>query len=807
MNRVKWLILILLIVCGGAWAQTISSVVVGTVPSGVSFSVDGVNYVSTQTFLWPQGTKHVIQFIFTLGPTGTLEPYQSSADQQTEYFFGGWTANGASLNGGAPAVTVTADPSLTSVIATLGIQYAVTVNFPGGIPSSCVGSGNPIPTIQNGIVYFNGVCVASSTTIFLPAGQISLVEYSYPGWVFYGWWINSHLYTSLGSWNLTGPAQFTPEFSIAKRINFMTNPAGLEVLVDRTLGQTPLVPASNGATCNPSTNLLPPLPPPGFPALCIGSYDLLPGSTHTVGAPTPQTDARGNYWVFEGYSNGLGQDANYVVDMNYNSAATLTANFVPGVHVQFITTQNGLKLSVDGQSNFGGSYTFIWGQGETHTVSAPATQVDANGRTWSFVSWSNGGAATQTITIPTNATTYVLTATYAELPQVTINSSPQGLQFSVDGAACTTPCVVNHASGYVMPVIAPTVIPSSSTSRVSFTGWSDGSTASTRSVTFSQATQSITASYQTQYAVVSSASPAGSATVTFSPPSPDGFFVSGTPVTVTATPAIGYKFVKWGGDLSGTYTTGYLTMSGPHSITAYTQSAPAIAPAGIMSAAGPTLDGSLAPGSIISIYGQNLASAPLLGSTNPLPQTLGNVTVTIGNYILPLLFVSPAQINAQLPVELVDGNYTLLVQQTGQPDVPGTLTISRDAPALFLQANTQQQPLVLALHQDGSLITFSSPAIRGEQISIYGTGFGPYATAALDGFDIPATPTDKTADPVVLNVAGINKTPDFAGAAPGAVGLVLVQLTITDDLPAATTANLVVTVNSKPSPTVVLPLQ
>jgi len=276
---------------------------------------------------------------------------------------------------------------------------------------------------------------------------------------------------------------------------------------------------------------------------------------------------------------------------------------------------------------------------------------------------------------------------------------------------------------------------------------------------------------------------------------------------VTAVPNNGYKFLKWSGDLSGTYTTGYLTMSGPHAITAYAQSVPSIAPAGIMSAAGATPDGTMAPGSVISIYGNNLAPALQVASTNPLPQALGNVTVTIGSYILPLLFVSPSQINAQLPVELVDGSYTLLVQQTGQPNVSGQLTVSRDAPGVFTQTNAQQLPLVLALHQDGTMITFASPAIHGETISLYGTGFGPYTTTTIDGFFVPATPAVNLTDAVVLNVGSLIETPVFAGAAPGMVGMNLVQLKITDDIPSGTTVNLSVMVNSKLSTTVVLPLQ
>jgi uncharacterized protein (TIGR03437 family) len=226
-----------------------------------------------------------------------------------------------------------------------------------------------------------------------------------------------------------------------------------------------------------------------------------------------------------------------------------------------------------------------------------------------------------------------------------------------------------------------------------------------------------------------------------------------------------------------------------------------------MSAAGATPDGTVAPGSVITIYGTNLAPALQVGTSNPLPQSLGNITVTVGNYLLPLLFVSPSQINAQLPVELVDGAYTLLVSQTGQPDVSASLTVSRDAPAMFTQATAQNVPLVLALHQDGTLVTFASPAIHGETISIYGTGFGPYVTTTVDGFFVPATPANAVADPVTLTIGTVTKTPDFAGAAPGAVGLTLIQLTITDDLPTATSVNMQVQVNTKQSTAVVLPLQ
>ncbi len=805
MNR---LILLILISCGAVMAQSGSSVQVGTVPVGAAFSVDGVSYLSTQVFTWPTGSKHIVQFPLTTAANGVALPYQLSSDGLTQFVFNGWTYAGTTQN--FQSVTVTADSSLTTVIATLTENFQTTVLFPNSTPgTTCAGAPNSpaAPGFVDGVVYFNGGCVAATSTSYAPAGPISLVEFPFPGWVFYGWAINNTFVAGpVGTYNLTGPSTFTPMFSIAKRVHFMTNPPGLQVLVDRSPSQTPLIPSANAAVCNPVYNLLPPAPPPGFPALCFGDFDFLPGSSHTIGANTPQTDQTGNYWIFEGFTNGIGQNGTYIPDNATNVATTVTASFVPGVKVTLATNQPGLQLTVDGRTNWQG-YNFVWGQGETHTISAPATQVDAQGRTWTFVKWSNGGAATQTLSIPATTTNLALMATFTQQPQLTVNSVPQGLQFTVDGSPCATPCVVNRPTGTSIQIIAPASIPSSAVSRINFTSWSDGSTAGTRTVTFNQNTQNLSASYQSQWALISTVSPAGSASFTYSPASPDGFFADGTQVTITVVPANGYKFVKWSGDLSGTFTTGFLTMSSPHAITAFMQAVPFIAPAGIMSAAGATPDGTMAPGSVISIYGNSLAPALLAATTNPVPQSLGNVTVTIGSYILPLLFVSPGQINAQLPSELVDGNYTLLVRQTGQADVSGQLMVSRDAPGVFTQANAQQVPLALALHQDGTLVTFDSPAIHGETISLYGTGFGPYATTVVDGFFVPATPTNSVADSVMLNIGSIVKAPDFAGAAPGMVGMTLVQVKITDDIPSGTTVNLSVMVNAKQSTMVVLPLQ
>jgi hypothetical protein len=157
---------------------------VGTSPIGAVFFVDGVSYVTTQTFTWPQGSKHIIQFSFTLDASGNSLGYQLSTDGKTEYTFGGWTAAGTTLAGGAPLVTVTADPTIPSVIAALSELYQVVVSFPNSsTTTACSGApGTPTATgFQDGVVYFNGGCISTTTTVYLAAGSLPLLAFPYPG--------------------------------------------------------------------------------------------------------------------------------------------------------------------------------------------------------------------------------------------------------------------------------------------------------------------------------------------------------------------------------------------------------------------------------------------------------------------------------------------------------------------------------------------------------------------------------------------------------------------------------------------------
>jgi uncharacterized protein (TIGR03437 family) len=806
MKRVNGLMAAALLLTAGLSGQTLSTVTIGTQPNGPVFLVDGASYITQQVFVWPAGSKHTIQFPFSSDASGAQLSYQSALSDSIRYSFSGWTANNGTLGGGAVQV-ITADPSLTTVIGGVGVNYRVQINY-GSASQNASAPCSPVPPadgLHGGFVLVDGVCFGDSATVFTSAGPHVLNAFPYPGWVFYGFMVNGTMPGASTSLNIAGAISIVPQFSLAKRVNFITNPVGLQILVDGSTINTPAAysQASDGVSCPPDYTRLPVAAPQGFKPLCIGQFDFLPGSKHSIGAQA-QRDQQGNSWVFSGFSNGLGQNASYVTPSNVNVADTIVANFIPGVQTSIVTNPGGMKIMVDGRDNWLAN-NFIWGQGEVHHLSAESPQTDAHGRVWTFTGWSDKGAQTHDITIPSSTANFAVTANYSTLAQLTINSTPPGLTFTVDGATCSTPCVVNKSTGSTTQVVAPGSVPFGGSARYDLTSWSDGGSGASRTLTLSQDSQTVTATYTTSYLLSAVSNPSGAGAFKAVPTSPDGFYASGTQVSITASANNGYRFAHWEGDLAGSFASGTLTMSSPHGVIADFATIPFIPPAGIESVTGPTPDGTVAPGSLMSIYGQNLAPGLQIGPANPLSQYIGNITVTVGDFLLPLVFVSPNQISAQVPWELADGAYTLVIHSAGQPDVAGTFTVSRNAPGIFTQANDQNLQLALALHADGTPVNVKSPASLGEQITLYATGLGPYDHPAVDGF--PAATAFQIADTVVVNCGDVQASADSAAPAAGMVGVSTVKLTIVSGMPAGSNANLTIAVNGKASSQVVLPIQ
>jgi hypothetical protein len=78
-----------------------------------------------------------------------------------------------------------------------------------------------------------------------------------------------------------------------------------------------------------------------------------------------------------------------------------------------------------------------------------------------------------------------------------------------------------------------------------------------------------------------------------------------------------------------------------------THAAAQAAPVALVNAA--SYDRTVAPGSLAALFGSAMATQIASASTLPLPTTLGGVTVKMNGINAPLFFVSPNQINLQVP--------------------------------------------------------------------------------------------------------------------------------------------------------------
>ncbi|WOB07861.1 PQQ-dependent sugar dehydrogenase [Piscinibacter gummiphilus] len=113
----------------------------------------------------------------------------------------------------------------------------------------------------------------------------------------------------------------------------------------------------------------------------------------------------------------------------------VTRDIVPQkARLTITTVPAGLSLTLDGQP-ISAPVTLTGVVGIERDLGAPATQ-DANGRRYQFTSWSDGGAATHTISTPASDTTY--TATYTDLGPVANTPPSVALTAPVPNSSGTT---------------------------------------------------------------------------------------------------------------------------------------------------------------------------------------------------------------------------------------------------------------------------------------------------------------------------------------------------------------------------------
>jgi uncharacterized protein (TIGR03437 family) len=152
---------------------------------------------------------------------------------------------------------------------------------------------------------------------------------------------------------------------------------------------------------------------------------------------------------------------------------------------------------------------------------------------------------------------------------------------------------------------------------------------------------------------------------------------------------------------------------------------------GIANSAGPALAGQVAPGEIISLYGENIGPVkPAIAdlSQGQAPTSLSGVQVLVDGNPAPLLYAQSDQINAIVPFG-ANATTRIVVNKEGTSSNEAQLGVAAARPEVF------QIPggLSAALNQDGTVNSRSNPAERGSIVTVFGTGFGPLTPRPSDG--------------------------------------------------------------------------
>ena len=218
---------------------------------------------------------------------------------------------------------------------------------------------------------------------------------------------------------------------------------------------------------------------------------------------------------------------------------------------------------------------------------------------------------------------------------------------------------------------------------------------------------------------------------------------------------------------------------------------PVVATGGVVDAA--TFTAPVAPGSLVTIFGTNLASATVSAGAIPLPLTLGEASVSFNGVPAPLLYVSAGQINAQLPWAVsATGPVNVVVTNSAVPSAPQAVQVSAFSPGLFVT-----QGHAIAINPDGSLAAptgsisgfASHPATPGDTLVLLASGLGVVSPAGLTGNNSLDALRNTTTKPTVL-IGGASVPVTFSGLSPQFVGVYQINVVMPATASPATAAPL-----------------
>ncbi|MFB3776606.1 MAG: hypothetical protein ACE141_03315 [Bryobacteraceae bacterium] len=186
----------------------------------------------------------------------------------------------------------------------------------------------------------------------------------------------------------------------------------------------------------------------------------------------------------------------------------------------------------------------------------------------------------------------------------------------------------------------------------------------------------------------------------------------------------------------------------------------------------------VAPGSLVSLFGRYLSATAVGAYHAPLPLELSGTTVRFDGIAAPLLFVSPTQVNLQVPWELAgrpQSVVTVTVKSVAGP--PATVSLAQADTGVFA-INMPEGGQGAVVDMNGRLVDERFAAGAGDWVQIYCTGLGPVTNTPASGEAGRDSPLSETALKPTVLVGGTPAAVTYSGLAPGFVGLYQVNARI-----------------------------
>jgi len=182
----------------------------------------------------------------------------------------------------------------------------------------------------------------------------------------------------------------------------------------------------------------------------------------------------------------------------------------------------------------------------------------------------------------------------------------------------------------------------------------------------------------------------------------------------------------------------------------------------------------LTPGSLATAFVTGIVATPgITFATQPLPQSIGGVSVTVNNVPAPVVAIANVngveQVNFQAPFESpISGNATITVSGAGATTAANDIAAFAFQPAIYSNATVHNATY--------TLVTSSSPLTRGEYAFLYASGLGRVNNQPPNGQTNSGLAATLNTVEVLLNGAPIEV--EYAGLAPGLPGVYQVNFRI-----------------------------